>query len=230
VSVELLAPGLYWLLLGRFQAYLWRDADGVTLIDTGAADAAHEVAAALDELGLGLADVDRIVLTHHHDDHAGAAAEIREWGGAQVIAHVADAPVITGAIEPPPLVLTAAQAALYDRLATGVPAAPPCPVDLEVRDGDRLDFAGGVQVIATPGHTEGSIALYAPAHGILFTGDTIGESVGTIVPGVFNCNAELVAESVRRLAEIEVDIAAFGHGEPVVGGASLRLREVVAAL
>jgi glyoxylase-like metal-dependent hydrolase (beta-lactamase superfamily II) len=44
------------------------------------------------------------VLTHFHADHAGSAAEIREWSDA-VIAHRDDAPIIRGKAPPPPPVL-----------------------------------------------------------------------------------------------------------------------------
>jgi glyoxylase-like metal-dependent hydrolase (beta-lactamase superfamily II) len=228
--MEPLTDRLYRLLLGRFQAYLWRDGDDLTLIDTGAADTAPEVAAALEELGVPLAGVSRIVLTHHHDDHTGSAAEIRQWAAAEVVAHAADAPVISGRVEPPRPAVAGAQVELYERLTADVPAAPPCPVDVEVRGGDVIDFAGGARVISAPGHTDGSIALHLPEHGVLLTGDAIGESMGSIVPGFFNVDGERMVESVRRLAALDVDVAAFGHGEPVVGRAAHRLREMVAGL
>src|SRR5437899_5737731 len=101
MGVEHLSGGLYRLLLGPFQAYLWRDQDAVTLIDTGAAYAGAQVAAALDEIGLAPPDVNRVVLTHFHDDHTGAAAEIREWGQIEIVAHEADAPIISGAVPGP---------------------------------------------------------------------------------------------------------------------------------
>ena len=62
MGVEMLTERLYRLLLGPLQAYLWRDAGGVTLIDTGPVDSGAEIAAALDELGLAPGDLDRVVL------------------------------------------------------------------------------------------------------------------------------------------------------------------------
>ena len=55
----------------------------------------------------------------------------------------------------------------------------------ELHDGDVLDFCGGAEVLAIPGHTEGSIAIHLPQHGVLFTGDTIA-NVGTVMLGTFN--------------------------------------------
>ena len=48
-----------------------------------------------------------------------------------------------------------------------------------------LDFGGGAEILAIPGHTEGSIAIHLPRHGVLFTGDTIA-NVGAVMLGTFN--------------------------------------------
>lgn len=69
------------------------------------------------------------------------------------------------------------------RSAAGLPPAPPVRVDREVRDGDVLDFAGGAHVISTPGHTDGSIALHLPEHGVLLTGDIAAEYEGEVILG-----------------------------------------------
>ena len=76
-----LAPHRYHLRIPGEAAYLlncclWSDEHGVTLIDTGWADSAPLIAEALAELGRRREDVKRIVLTHFHEDHAGAAARI----------------------------------------------------------------------------------------------------------------------------------------------------------
>lgn len=229
-GVEHLTDGLYRLLLGRFQAYLWRDAGGVTLIDTGAADSGGAIAAALDEIGLAPQDVDRVVLTHFHDDHAGAAAEIRDWGGVEVVAHKADAPVLRGEVPGPPPKLTDAERPIHDQVAAGLPPAPPVAVDREVLDGSVLEFGGGAHVLAVPGHTEGSIAVHLPEHGVLLTGDAVAEHLGRVVLGVFNVDRKQAARSMQRLAGLDVEVAAFGHGEPALSGAGDLLRQAVDSL
>jgi glyoxylase-like metal-dependent hydrolase (beta-lactamase superfamily II) len=75
---------------------------------------------------------------------------------------------------------------IYQQVSVGLPdVAPPVPVDRELVDGDVLAFGGGAEILAIPGHTEGSIAIHLPHHGMLFTGDTIA-SVGTVMLGTFN--------------------------------------------
>ena len=91
-----------------------------------------------------------------------------------MLAGAGDAAVIrTGAALPPP-VFEDWEVPIHQRVSAGLPdAAPPVPVDRELVDGDVLDFGGGAEILAIPGHTEGSIAIHLPRHGVLFTGDTI---------------------------------------------------------
>ena len=102
-------------------------------------------------------------------------------------------------------------------------------VDRELVDGDMLDFGGGAEILAIPGHTEGSIAIHLPSHGVLFTGDTIA-NVGSVMLGTFNQDRAQTVASFRRLATLDVETACFGHGEPIASGAGTKLREVAATL
>lgn len=78
-------------------------------------------------------------------------------------------------------------------------------------------------MIATPGHTDGSMALLLQRPRVLFTGDTVAEHQGQIVLGPFNLDRDRTAVSFRALANLDADVACFGHGRPVVGGASAAL-------
>jgi glyoxylase-like metal-dependent hydrolase (beta-lactamase superfamily II) len=109
-----------------------------------------------------------------------------------------------------------------------LPPPPPCRVDREVADGDVLDFGGGAVVVAVPGHTDGSIALHLPGPKVLFTGDSVS-NVGRTRLGVFNTDRVRAVESLHRLAELDVDTALFGHGDPVTQGAAAALRAAAAA-
>ena len=119
---------------------------------------------------------------------------------------------------------------IYQRVSAGLPdTAPPVPVDRELVDGDVLDFGGGAEVLAIPGHTVGSIAIHLPRDGVLFTGDTIA-NVGIVMLGTFNQDRAQTVASFRRLAALDVETACFGHGEPITSSAGDRLREVAEQL
>jgi glyoxylase-like metal-dependent hydrolase (beta-lactamase superfamily II) len=231
VDVVALAPGLYQLPFPVGHVYLSEDDDGLTLVDAGVAGSGPAIAAAIRGLGRRPEEVRRLFLTHFHRDHVGSAAEIAGWGDVTVLAHAADAPVIRGEAAGPEPDFLDWERELHARVASTMPAAEPAPVrvDAELGDGDELPVGGGARVVAVPGHTPGSAALHVTRPKALFTGDTIARAPdGRVILGVFNADRAQALESFRRQAALDVEIAGFGHGEPLLGGASDRLRAAVA--
>jgi glyoxylase-like metal-dependent hydrolase (beta-lactamase superfamily II) len=231
-------PRLYLLRMPVGHAYLWREADGLTLIDAGAPGVAPRIAEAIRSLGHRPTDLRRLILTHAHVDHVGSAREIAAWGDVTVLAHRADAPVIRGRAALPAPRLTDWEKPIFERANAQLPPGPPAPVrvDRELVDGDTIGFGGGAVVLAVPGHTPGSIAIHLPDARVLFTGDTLARDPRSrdprapVIPGVFNVDAAVLAESIGRLAAVDAEVACFGHGEPVTGQASAWIRETVSAM
>jgi glyoxylase-like metal-dependent hydrolase (beta-lactamase superfamily II) len=225
--VELI-PQLHLLRLGFVQAYLWRDAAGLTLIDTGAPGNGELIEQSIRGLGYDSADLHRIVLTHYHGDHVGSVLELASKFEVTVYAHRDDAPVIRGHAQGSPPDLTDWERELFAQVVGDKPApVPPARVDVEVTDGSVIDFGGGARVVAAPGHTPGSIGLHLPEAGVLFTGDAIAARPdGTVMSGVFNVDRAQAAQSSARLAALDAEIACFGHGDPVTRGARTALRAI----
>lgn len=97
---------------------------------------------------IGERPVDAILLTHDHWDHVGAAKALRDATGAPVVASTADAATISG------------ERPIHESHGS----FEPCPVDQRVEDGQVVRAAGRDWcVIATPGHTLGSLCLYTDA-------------------------------------------------------------------
>ncbi|MBL7491916.1 MBL fold metallo-hydrolase [Frankia sp. AgB1.9] len=227
-----LLPRLYFLRFPVGHAYLWLDDDGLTLVDCGVAGSGERIAAGIRGLGRGPADVRQLILTHFHHDHVGAAGEVAAWGDVLICAHRDDASVIRGETVGAPPVLLDWERPIYRQVTRGAPpAAAPVRVDRELDDGDALDFGSRAQAVAVPGHTPGSVAVHLPDHGVLFTGDTVARRQdGQVILGVFNVDRDAALASLRRQADLDPDVACFGHGEPVTADAGSALRSALSRL
>ncbi len=128
---------------------------GAFVIDPGAEP--ERIIAAVRKAGLA---VKYIVNTHGHFDHVGANAGVKDAFGAPVAAHPLDNGLLASSHE---------RAAFF-----GVASRPQPLPDIGLEDGMRLD-AGGIslEVLHTPGHTEGGVSLYCENYGLVFTGDTL---------------------------------------------------------
>lgn len=219
-------PRLWFVRFPAGHAYLWHDPGGLTLIDTGLPGSGPMLAEAIRQIGHRPADLRRVVLTHFHRDHVGAAADIAGWGEVEVLASRADAPFIRAGADGPTPDLADWERPIYDQVMSQLPAQQVVPprVDREIADGDELGFGEGAVAVAVPGHTPGSVAVYLHRHEVLFTGDAVARRPdGEVICGAFNVDRTQAADSLRRLAALDVTVACFGHGEPLTSDAAAGL-------
>ena len=224
-----IVPGVHAIeRLGVGRAYLYEEADRLTLIDTGVARSADRIFAAIESIGRKPNDLRQIVITHHHGDHIGSLADVVERTDAQVLVHALDAPVVRGDQRPSGPSTTGAMRLLNPLLARATRPAASARVDRELADGDEIDLDGGARVVHVPGHTAGSIAIYLPTRRMLFAGDAAVNAFGLGPPsgplGIFNEDRTQARQSFRKLAALDFDIACFGHGRPLDREASLAFR------
>lgn len=227
--VDEVVPGVHRIGLGVVNAYLLRAEDGVTLIDTGMGATRPLLLRAIAALGHGVRDIRRILVTHAHPDHTGALAWLKRASGARVYMHPDDAALVRQGrslhpgLRPPPrhLYTVAVPLALWaiPRRVEAVEADQP------VRDGDRLEVAGGMRVVGFPGHSAGQVGYLWERHGgVLFAGDPAANLLGRLdVAIVYEDHAQGMRDLVT-LASLRYETVCFGHGPPIVGGASAAVR------
>ncbi|GAA4188359.1 MBL fold metallo-hydrolase [Streptosporangium oxazolinicum] len=225
-----IARDLWYLPTSASNAYLWRTATGsLVVVDPGLYGDEATVLGAIAELGGTAHDVESIVLTHFHSDHAGAASALAEATGAQVCAGFRDAAVLRGESPAPSPDLTAAERPIYESIAAAHPEnmrAPRCEVSVELEHGDAVDAGESMIVHAVAGHTWGSVALHLPHCAAVLTGDVaINGPGGRTTLGPFNVDRDRARRARRRLAALDPRIAGLGHGPPLLRDAGEALRD-----
>ena len=216
-----IADGVLEVRVGFVNLHMVVTDDGVLLVDTGLPGRASAVLEALGRARREVGDVTHILVTHQHMDHVGGLAELKRRSGARVVAHALDVPVITGARRP-------ALTRLQRLVGLLVKDPEPAPVD-EVLTADGPVSVPGIRAFHTPGHTPGHVSyLLDRSGGVLFAGDAAGGGKVRSTPRAMTDDPAAARASVARLAELDFDVAVFGHGSAVVGRAVDRFRALAA--
>lgn len=168
---------------------------------------------ALSELNISPGEIDYIILTHIHIDHAGGAGTaIREMSAARVIAH---SRARSHLIDPTRL-WRASQDTLGN-LAQQYGSIEPVPEDmvLVAEDLMKLDLGAGLEleVYLTPGHAPHHLSLFDRANGVLIAGEAAGVcldgAIRLATPPPFRLEETL--SSIDRLIALEPQTLCYGH-------------------
>src|ERR671933_2992813 len=197
---------------GFVNAFLVREDDGLTLIDTTLPRSAKAILGAADALG---APIVRIVLTHAHGDHVGSldalAAALPQ---AEVSISARDARFLTGdkSLDPDEP---------QSKLRGGYPTVSTRPGRL-LQPGDRL---GSLEVVAAPGHTPGQVAFLDTRDRTLIAGDAFSTLGGVAtsakpnprfpLPGLATWDRPTALRTARALRALDPARLAVGHGNVV---------------
>jgi glyoxylase-like metal-dependent hydrolase (beta-lactamase superfamily II) len=229
-ALRSVAPQVFQVRVRLASVFLLLDRR-VTIIDTGVAGSAPRILRALRLLGRSADEVDHILITHYHLDHAGGLAGLQRFVPGRTGVHAVEAPHVRGEL-PLPWPYQDAPAERRLRPLRRI-VIPPARVDTLLQHGDELPVLGGLRVIHTPGHTPGHIALHLPERGVLIAGDALQvRAAHRIIPP-----ARLVTEdwpealrSIRRLAGVDFDTLALSHFPPQRHDARERLLRLADAV
>jgi glyoxylase-like metal-dependent hydrolase (beta-lactamase superfamily II) len=213
-AMETVAEGIYHLdeIVGG--PTLLVGPDRITLIDAGLPGSEEAIFSAIDSLGRRPGDIKVVLITHADGDHIGALHAIVEASGAKVYAPGEEADIVEG-----------------NAPTRGGDVMPGAPVERRLRDGETLPLHGGIQVVATHGHSPGHVSYYLPREGLLVAGDCIVnvEGLAGSLPQ-YTSDTEQARQAVRRIAELRPGTICFGHGPSIVGNAAEQLEALAASI
>jgi|SRR5215217_4032710 len=225
VRADKIAPGVYRVDAIRFPNavnVLLLENDGWTLVDTGVEDNPDSISEALSMLGSGPEDLKRIFLTHHHGEHIGGLAGLREWAPhVEVGATEYEGRVVSGGLPP-----VQSRNPILRRMADRE-SMPKTPVGKILREGD---FVSGFRLISTPGHSLGHVSMLRDADGLLFTADVFGRFPHKLRVGVRKVlctDPPMAKRSAQKLLREDFATVILAHGPVMRSGGREKLQKAL---
>ncbi len=189
--------------------YLIDGGGEAALIDAGSGIQSEWMRSNIEQDGVSLASIRKIVLTHSHWDHARGCACWQRATGASVFVHRLGCPVLTAGRWP------------ESHISKHGIASEPVSAPRGLEDGEEIAVGDlRLQVVHTPGHSDDSISLLVKfgERRVLFGGDTVFAEGGH---GTVSAETDFRAylNSVRRLAALRVDVLLPGHKQFILSRA-----------
>jgi glyoxylase-like metal-dependent hydrolase (beta-lactamase superfamily II) len=206
MKISSLTPNLTQLTRLHFvNAFLVREDDGLTLVDTTMSGAADSLIAAAQDAG---EVIRRVALTHGHGDHVGSLDALKDKLGSSVEVLM---PELDARIHAGEQVVDGKFPGSWPKLRT--------KPDVLLASGDRI---GSLEVVAAPGHSPGHIAYLDTRDRTLLAGDVYTTYGSAAVTNHFYARFPFAAmatwnkakdlESARALRGLEPALLAVGHG------------------
>lgn len=201
---------------GGCNVYILHNGSRSIIIDTGTSGKSGKIIRCLEENDLHTNDIELIILTHTHYDHAGSVAELKERLGAKVMVGDAEANSLEKGNTPLPRGMNFFSDTIV-KLGKifNIGSFKPVKADYIVKEEFSLkEFGIDGNVIPTPGHTGGSLTIVINNQRALVGDAMFHVFKNSIIPFFANYPKDLY-ESWKKLASMDVQTFYPGHGPPI---------------
>ncbi len=201
--------------------FILYDDEHTVLMDTGFLNGLSTIAHALKSIGRSWDDVDAILLTHGHFDHAVHLHKIKALTQAPIYCTQEEQQHINGTF---PYKGWNRITGWLEALGRFVFRYRPVNIDIHVKENDVLPFFGGMEIVALPGHSIGHIGYLHQGSKHLFIGDFVDPRRRTMwfPPFIFNSFPELFPISIRKVGNMDLNGLISNHGPRMDAGEQLR--------
>lgn len=206
--------------------YLINGGSELALVDAGVGLEPDRIVSNIQAEGLDPGRLKYLLLTHAHADHAGGC---RKWKDRFHISLLASPEagkfVRTG--DEAGISLTSAKTGGFYPSDYHFEA---CPVDRKLHEGDVVRVGDcELNVFETPGHCCGMLSYRMTFDSLthLFAGDTVFHGGKVLVTNVYDCDLQQYVGSLRKLAQLSVDVLLPGHLCIALAGGEIHIRKAI---
>lgn len=205
---------------------IW-DENDMILVDAGMPGFFSTLKSKLDELGLDIENLNKIIVTHADMDHIGGISSIIQNTNhkIEILSSVKEKPYIDGSKLPLRLeqydkskdIMPKEQRVKLEQIFEGLRKSYKSfcvNVDRTLDDGEILQCFKGIKVISSPGHTPGHISLYIEKLRLLIGGDLVNLVNNEIEPApkFTTFDIELSNKSIQKLKKFNIEKIICYHG------------------
>jgi glyoxylase-like metal-dependent hydrolase (beta-lactamase superfamily II) len=204
---------VHTLFTGVANTFIVEDAPGLVVIDAGMPHRARQIVRAIQALGHDPQQVQLILITHGHIDHAGSAVELRKLTGAPIAMHADDLRLVeTRTLKIPPgrTATTEMIGTLLRMFGWVVPLDTFTPDVWLTEEQSLREFGFDACIAHTPGHTAGSVSMLC-SDGTMFVGDAILNMAHVAFP-LFWEDAAAAYSSALKIHALKPRVCFTAHG------------------
>jgi glyoxylase-like metal-dependent hydrolase (beta-lactamase superfamily II) len=195
----------------------------MVLVDCGFPDFFQKIKGSALAQNVNIDSLTKVVITHHDFDHVGSLAELkRVYPTIQILADAKEIPYINGEKEPIKIKkiremldsLPESQKETMNAVLRLQSTYEPVDIDETVHDHDVFPWCGNVEIISTPGHTDGHICLYLHEFKTLIAGDALFLQDGELVISrpMATLDMEQAKKSIKTLLDYDIGKIVCYHG------------------